>query len=289
MLLAFPVIVFFLLAGPAGADENLEIFVSIPPQAFFVKAVGGEHVNISVMVKPEKSPATYEPSPRQMTNLARSDLYFAVGVPFEQAWLEKFADANPEMRIVHTEKGIEKRPVQRHACGLRRHGPDKEKGIKDPHIWLSPPLVMLQARRILTGLKEADPENSGDYLKNYQAFINRLADLDAWLMRQLSGISETDFMVYHPSWGYFADAYGLCQIPIEIEGKTPKAREVKELIKTAKNKNIEMILVQPQFSTKQAEIIAREIGGRLAVGDPLAEDWENNIKKVAGALKKELK
>lgn len=274
---------------PTAVAESRLVFVSIPPQAHFVKAIGGAHVDVSVMVKPEKSPASYEPSPKQMVRLAKADIYFAVGVPFESAWLEQFASTNPDMPIIHTEAGIEKKPISRHekkAKAAHTHRHDKE-GIKDPHIWLSPPLVMLQARHIATGLRELDPEHADDYEKNYQAFIKQVAALDIRLMKQLDAVSSPRFMVFHPSWGYFADAYGLEQIPIEVEGKTPKARDVKELIQTANARNIRTIFVQPQFSTKQAEIIAREIGGRTVTADPLAKDWAKNLETLADAIQHE--
>ena len=273
-------------AAVAAADP-LAVFVSIPPQAHFVKAVGGGHVDVSVMVKPEKSPASYEPSPRQMVRLAKADIYFAIGVPFESAWLERFASTNPKMSIIHTGAGIEKKPIHRHGKKAdTAHGHDME-GIKDPHIWLSPPLVMLQARRIATGLRKVDPQHAEDYEKNYRSFINQVTALDIRLMKKLDPAANPRFMVFHPSWGYFADAYGLEQIPIEVAGKTPKARDVKELIQTAKARNIRTIFVQPQFSTKQAQIIAREIGGRTVTADPLARDWAENLEALADAIQHE--
>lgn len=272
--------------NPANAGEPLNVYVSIPPQSHFVKAIGGPHVDISVMVSPGQNPASYEPSPRQMVKLARADIYFAIGVPFESAWLKKFAAANPDMRIIHTETGIEKKPIHRHSG---HHKTDhSHEGIRDPHIWLSPPLVMVQARHIMTGLTSHDSANKADYEKNYTAFINRLLELDTFLLNIFADIKRPAFMVFHPSWGYFADAYGLEQIAIEIEGKDPKARDVTALIQTARKNNISVIFAQPQFSVKQAKIIAREIGGTLVQADPLAENWEQNLKQVASAIKEEL-
>jgi zinc transport system substrate-binding protein len=270
-------------AAPAS-DDKLNIFVSIPPQAYFVKKIGGQHAEISVMVEPRQSPASYEPSPRQMVKLARADLYFAIGVPFEAAWLSRFRSANPDMKIIHTEAGVEKKPIDRHGKGQGAHG-SHEAGIQDPHIWLSPPLVMIQARHILDGLISADPDHRADYESGYLRFIRSLAELDLRLMKQLAGIENQRFMVFHPSWGYFADAYGLRQIPIEIEGKEPKAKEVQELIEAARANGIDAIFVQPQFSTRQAGIIADEIGGRLVVADPLAEEWAENLESIAAAIK----
>ncbi len=289
LLTLFGLLLFFALfiQNSANAGTPLNVYVSIPPQAHFVKAIGGPHVNISVMVAPGQNPASYEPSPRQMVKLARADIYFAIGVPFEAAWLDKFADANPDMRIIHTADGIEKRPIHRH-MGHHKTGHSHE-GIKDPHVWLSPPLVMLQARHIITALASLDPGNTADYKKNYAGFINRLVELDTHLLKTFTGIKRPQFMVFHPSWGYFADAYALEQIAIEIDGKDPKAKDVTALIQTAKKNDISIIFAQPQFSVKQAKIIAREIGATIVQADPLAENWEQNLKQVASAIKEELK
>ena len=288
LLTLFGILLFFALfiQNSANAGEPLKVYVSIPPQSHFVKAIGGAQVNVSVMVNPGESPASYEPSPRQMVKLARADIYFAIGVPFETAWLDKFAEANPNMQIIHTDTGIEKKPIHRHD-GHHKTGHSHE-GVKDPHIWLSPPLVMLQARHIMAGLTSLDPANTAAYEKNYEAFINRLVGLDTFLLKQFSDIKSSRFMVFHPSWGYFADAYGLDQIAIEIEGKTPKAKDVTALIQTAKENDISVIFVQPQFSVKQAKIIAKEIGGTIVQADPLAENWTQNLKQVASAVKQEL-
>ncbi len=286
-LIAILLPVFALTQKSANAGEPVNVYVSIPPQSHFVKAIGGAQVDISVMVSPGQNPASYEPSPRQMVKLARADIYFAIGVPFEAAWLDKFAEVNPAMRIIHMETGIEKKPIHRHS-GHHKTGQSQE-GIKDPHIWLSPPLVMVQARHIMAGLTSLDPANTADYKKNYAAFITRIVKLDTALLRQFSDIKSSQFMVFHPSWGYFADAYGLDQIAIETEGNTPKAKDVTSLIQTAQKRDISIIFVQPQFSVKQAKIIAKEIGGKIVQADPLAENWEQNLKQVASAIKEELK
>jgi zinc transport system substrate-binding protein len=168
--------------------------------------------------------------------------------------------------------------------------PDHDHASGDPHVWLSPPLVMLQARNILQPLTEVDPEGRDHYERNYKVFIDEIVDLDAELMATFaqSGGLRT-FMVFHPSWGYFAAAYGLTQVGVESEGKEPKPRELRDLIEFARKKDIAAIFVQPQYSRKSAEAIAREIGAQVAVADPLAADWAQNLRAVAGQFKKALK
>jgi len=278
----------------AWAGERLEVTVSIPPQRYFVQRIGGELVAVSVMVGPGASPATYEPKPRQMAALTRSRIYFTIGVPFEKTWLPKIRAANPEIKIVRTEAGIEKVPLAAH----RSHGQEPEDsdhpadrhGVLDPHVWLSPPLVVLQARQILTALSQADPAHADIFRANYGKFINDIVDLDTELLGLFAGRpGKGRFLVFHPAWGYFARAYNLAQVPIEVEGKAPKAAQLRDLITQAKESGIRVIFVQPQFSAKEAEVIARAIGGRVVPLDPLAEDWLGNLRRVAAEFREVLR
>ena len=280
------------LPPPASAGDRLPVTVSIPPQKYFVERIGGDRVDVSVMVLPGASPATYEPKPQQMVSLAKSKIYFAIGVPFETHWLRKFKDFSPQMTIVSTQSGIQKISMKTH---LHHKGEGVTHGevhseIKDPHIWLAPPLVMLQARNILAALLKADPEHGKLYQANYEKFVRELVDLDLKLMGRFGGAAQgTRFMVYHPAWGYFAWAYGLEQIPIEMEGKSPTPRELQELIAMARKDGIKVIFVQPQFSLKSADIIAEAIGGRVMFANPLALDWSENLVNVAKAFESALK
>jgi zinc transport system substrate-binding protein len=274
---------------PPPAAAKTVVFASILPQRYFIEQIAADRVDVQVMVSPGASPATYEPKPRQMAALSEASAYFAVGVPFETVWLEKIAAANPSMKIVHTENGIDKIPmdVHGHVHGGREDDVDHPPHtVLDPHVWTSPPLVMIQARNILSALIAIDPANQEHYVEHYKRFVRDLADLDTALMKLFSRRERLDrFMVFHPSWGYFADAYGLTQVPIEIEGKAPKPAHLAELIALAREHHVRVIFVQPQFSTQSAELIAREIGGRVVFADPLAADWAANLRKQADAFR----
>ncbi|MCG8685583.1 MAG: zinc ABC transporter substrate-binding protein [Desulfobacterales bacterium] len=307
--------------GSANAAEKLPVFVSIVPQKYFVQQIGSDLVDVKVMVKPGASPATYEPKPRQMAELSNSKLYFSIGVPFENAWLKKISAANPDMKVIHTDHGIDKIAMEaHHHHDEEHHGEehhdgehhdekhhDKEHHAEehheeghhgeehhdhtglDPHIWTSPALVKIQAETILKALQAADPSHKKAYEANFKAFVAKIDALDQELKQTLAGKKGLQFMVFHPAWGYFAKAYGLKQVPIEIEGKDPKPAQLKELIKHAKEEGIKVIFVQPQFSTKSAKTIASEIGGQVAFADPLAEDWMANLRMIAGKFKDALK
>lgn len=298
-LLSFMVLILMSVFGsPVIAGGPVRTFVSIAPQKYFVQQIGREKVHVQVMVRPGASPATYEPRPRQMAALSRTSLYFAIGVPFETAWLDRIVSANPRMRIVHTDRGIEKLAMDtdrhHHENGAGPHensgqehlkaghmGGRDPMGIPDPHIWLSPPLVKIQVRNILAALQQIDPAHGAVYEANAEEFISEINALDADLRRLFSSRQGMRFVVFHPSWGYFAHAYGLNQIPIEMEGKNPKPAQLEKLIAQARKDDIRVVFVQPQFSTRSAALIAGEIGGKVAVADPLAENWAQNLKNVA--------
>lgn len=301
-LIIYLVTVFFWLISSASAADRIPVFVSIAPQAYFVQQIGKDRVDVQVLVEPGADPHTYEPKPQQMVALSRAALYFAVGIEFEKARLDKIIAMNPRLRVVHTDQGIMKLPMSAHdhsgdadhpAEAAHQDVNDHDRvepsphrtGSLDPHIWLSPPLVMQQARTILTALQAADPVHRPDYEAAYRAFILELVDLDAHLRDTFDGLQGSPFLVFHPSWGTFAQAYGLEQVSIEFEGKSPKPAQLKALIERARDQHIKVVFVQPQFSSKSAQQISQAIDGRVVVVDPLAGDWATNLRQAAEEFK----
>jgi len=296
LIVSIAISILFVQSGLAA--ERVPVFVSIPPQQYFVQQIGKDLVDVQVMVRPGANPATYEPRPRQMAALAKAKTYFAIGVPFENAWLPKIAAANPKMRVVHTDHGIKKAPMAahyHHDDAGEHHTADEPdesqhaQGGLDPHIWLAPPLVKIQARTVLAALQEIDPAHKSVYAANCRKFTAEIDRLDDELNQVFSGNKGLRFIVFHPSWGYFARAYELEQVPIEIEGKAPKPAQLKKLIEHARENDIKVVFVQPQFSARSAALVAREIGGQVAFADPLAEHWMANLRNVANKFKLALK
>jgi zinc transport system substrate-binding protein len=282
-----------LLPVPVVA-EALRVFVSVPPQKTFVEKVGGEHVEVHAMVPPGHNPGTYDPSPQQVAALARTHLYLRVGVPFESAWMERIRSANPDMRVVDGRQGMDLRVLERHHHGDAHghdHGDDPHGHHRapDPHVWTSPPRVKQMARTIRDALAGLDPAHAADFERNYEVFAAELDALDRDIRARLAGLPNRRFMVFHPAWGYFADTYGLTQVPIEHEGKQPGARALAELIEMARADDIRVVFVQPQFDRRNAEQIARAIGGRVVAIDPLAADYTDNLRQAAAAIAQALR
>lgn len=274
-----------------ASEKKMSVFVSILPQKYFVEKIGGNLVEVNVMVEPGANPHTYEPKPAQMIKLSSAKIFFTIGINFEDIWLKKITSASPDIKIIRTDKGVQKLVMDEDGHegepGGDKNSHNHEKGEPDPHIWLSPKLVLKQAEIIKNALIEIDPENSQIYEKGHLDFAAEIKALDAELTSIFEKADNRRFIVFHPSWGYFARDYNLEQIPIEIEGKQPKPAQMKKLIITARNLGIKMVFAQPQFSTQTADAIAREIGGKVAFADPLAENWTENLRKTASQFKYE--
>jgi len=270
---------------PAKPANVIHATVSVVPQQYFVQRIGGEHVEVNVMVLPGASPATYEPKPAQLTALAQAEVYFSIGVPFEDAWLAKIASANKDMMLVDTIAGIDRLPMEAHhhdeAEAEAQAGSEHGGGAPNPHVWLSPELVKVQSQAIYEALAQLDPAHKGVFEANLEAFIADIDALEAEIETTLSGLSSGKFMVFHPAWGYFARDFGLEQIPVEVGGQEPSPRELALLIETARQEGIQVIFAQPEFSTEDAETIAQEIGGQVLLISPLAPDWLQNLRNVA--------
>lgn len=287
IILALVVPLIFSLSPCEIGAAPLPVYVSILPQKYFVERIGGERVAVSVMVGPGKSPATYEPTPKQMQNLAATHLYFSIGAPFEKIWLKRLQANHPRLRIVDTIQGIELLSMRAHHHKEEgMHAEEGEKteqrdGLLDPHVWTSPPRVKIMAKHILNALVEEFPNHEKELTANCKAFFKDLDLLTEDIWKKLEPIRNRSFLVFHPSWGYFTDTFKLEQIAIESDGKEPGARSLAQIIEFAKERKIRVIFVQKQFSSVAAGMVAEAIGGRVEAIDPLAEDYLENLRRVA--------
>ena len=265
-----------------------ELTVSISPQKYFVQKIVKDKFDINVMVKPGASPHTYEPKSSQMKSLSNSMIYFYTGVSFENAWLDKFKLSAKNTIFVDTAVGIEKLAMEAHSHEGEEHNEhkdeakhDHENEALDPHIWLDPILVKIQAKNIYDAIVKIDSQNSDFYKTNYEEFLKELDLINNELETILKPYENRAFMVFHPSWGYFAKRYNLEQISVEVEGKEPKPNELVELIKDAKIHDIKIVFVSPQFSQKTAKTISSSINAKVVSIDALDENWASSILSTA--------
>lgn len=301
-------IVFFSLVALTALFAKPTVSTTILPTQYFVKQIAGDSVDINTMVGVGADPHTYEPKPAQVKELEKSDLYFSVGIEFDQIWLEKIQKQYPNLKIIKTDDGIEKLSYsEHHHHGDHEHGEEHadhdhhhdadhdhdgdhhgehehHHGSSDPHIWTDPILVKTQAQTIRDALVSKYPQNKALYEANYEKFISSLDELDKYINSKLANLKSKKFLVYHPSWGYFAKRYGLEQLSVEIDGKEPKPKELAKLIDEVKEEDIKVVFVAPQFSKKSANQIAKETGAKVVEIDQLPLDWDKEIRKMADIL-----
>jgi len=244
---------------------NVNAVVSVLPAQTILSSIGGDKVNVSLMVSPGSSPHTYEPKPSQMKDISNASLYFAIGVEFEDAWLPKFKNQNKSMKIVNLGNGITKIAMEQHTHGSPNAGHEKnadehKHGKFDPHIWTSISNLKIMSKTVLDALVLNDVSNAPYYKKNYEIFLAKLNNTDKEIRTILKNTKRgTKFMVFHPAWGYFAKEYGLVQFAIEVEGKNPTPKQIVFLISEAKEEKVKAVFTAPEFSEKVAIQIAKEV------------------------------
>ena len=417
----------FLLLNVVYAKTN--VVVSILPQQTFVEKIGGDKVNVSTMVKPGSDPHSYEPKASQMKNISKADIYFPIGLEFENTWLDKFASQNKNMQFVEMTKGIElinmakhhhqhaesteheeegsespyewagvfdlkkgtynwsfskvdgnyaekamkmlivkadkkadnlletyektakniftedkttsvenntsletnnsfyklnfdeKQDISTFKIDIKEDGkyifftehlpiefeedehffkdlakndietiasfPKEEHHGKDPHTWTSPDNVKIMAKNIYDTLIKFDSTNKEYYKKNYTNFLEEITQTDKKIKTILSTLpKDSKFMVFHPSWGYFAKEYNLTQLTIEVEGKEPKPKMLQKIIDKARAEHVKAIFTQTEFSDKSAKAIANELNIKVIKETPLAKNWSENLIKMANTIAK---
>ncbi len=275
-------ILFVLLAWAPVSYGKVDVFVSIPPQKWLVDKVGGDLVNAEVLVKEGQNPHTFEPTPRQISELSQAKIWFIMDMEFEKQLVRKISTVAPGLQIVDIADKVKKihmtGPHDEHDEG-GEHGHGDE-GL-DPHVWLSPENLQIMAGSVADALSKTDPENSVQYMGNLARTQTELSQLHQELSVRLKPYEGASFYVFHPSFGYFAKSYSLVQEPVEVGGKSPGPRQLAQLIARAKADHVKVIFVQPQFDPKSAQAIAQSIGGKVVALDALAEDVPENITVMA--------
>lgn len=272
-----------LLCGCISEDSGsgsarVKAVTTIAPLGEFVKAVGGDKVNVTVLIPPGGEPHTFEPSPSQMRNIADADIYVENGAGLE-FWIDRIIQVNQRMLLLDSSKGVELIK----GADDNSQNPGLIQGV-DPHIWLSPRIAKIQVKNICDGFIQVDPSNSEHYIKNRDNYLKELDEVDAYLNSTFAQHQRKKFIVLHPAWSYFARDYGLQEIAINLEEKEPGPKHLEDIIDLARAENITTIFVEPQFNSIMAEVIAKEIKGKVVAIDPLAENYSDNLKHMGDLI-----
>ena len=283
----FSTLLMLLLAGcrPAAAGRGkMQVVCGLPPVAFIAAQLCGDKAEISSMLPEGRSPHDYSPRPVDIRNAGTAKFFFTTGMNFENSAVRALPD---KVEIVDVSKHIRRRRFDDGHGSCDGHGHahhhDDETAL-DPHVWLSPGNAEAIAAVILKSLVAADPDNKSYYQRNFELFKDKLSVIDADMKKRLAPYAGREFLVYHPAFGYFADAAGLRQHPLEINGREMTAVQLANVISKAQKENIKVVFVQKQFNPRTAGELARRINGRALPLDPLAFDLLENFKAMTGAI-----
>ncbi|KAA6349274.1 zinc transport system substrate-binding protein [termite gut metagenome] len=262
------------------SEEQRIITVTIEPQRYFTEAIAGDKFTVTCIVPKGSSPETYDPVPKQLMELSRSEAYLRIGyIGFELSWIDRLTSNAPQVQVFDTSKGIKYIQAGEHTSG-DFHG----NGI-EPHIWCSTANAKIIADNTFNALCTLDKENELYYLTRYDSLCRRIECIDSVIRHILKEGTDRTFMIYHPSLSYYARDYDLQQICIEEGGKEPSPAHLKELIKRCKTEKVHVIFIQPEFDRRNAETVAKETGTTIIPINPLSYNWEEEMIKVAKSMR----
>ena len=242
-----------------NTNQKIVAITSFYPLFEFTKKVGGDRVEVLLLIPFGIEPHDWEPTVKDLQNMQQADLIIINGIGFEN-WVNDFHSINTDVIIVDTSKGI-----ATNENNLVNHS-------TDPHIWLNPVMAKKQVVNIANALMEIDPANKEYYSTNANSYILQLEQLDEKIKNELLQCKKKDFISFHSAFTYFADQYGLVQHSILESNEPhdePTSKNLENMINLAKNLGIDVIFTEEAIDTRTSQVIADEIGGTVLVLSPL--------------------
>ncbi|MGM0437813.1 MAG: metal ABC transporter solute-binding protein, Zn/Mn family [Bacillota bacterium] len=275
LLISILTIFTFLSEDTYAENPKIKIVAGITPLKTFVDKIAGEKVETLVMIPPGYSPANYAPSPSELEKLSDAEYYFTFQMPAEKSnILSKLNNFNKDLELIKIDK-----------ITSEKYEPRKfSDGGIDPHIWMSPKRVKYIIEIITDKLIDLDPKNKDYYQKRSKKYLTKLDEMDKYINEKLYDLKGKSILIYHPVLGYFTEEYGLELKAIEKNGKEATPKRLQELIDFAKNENIKTIFHQSTIDSKQTEVIASEIDGKTVEINPLAENYIENMQRIADLI-----
>ncbi len=255
------------------ADDRLQIVASFFPVYDFARKIAATRAVVTWMVPPGADPHTWEPAAADIAAVGKADLFIYNGAGMEH-WIEAVlaGAGSASLTVVETAAGV---PLR--AGGHTQHVADH--AAVDPHIWLAPALVKIQLANIRDALIQVDPAGAATYHANFDHWAAEVDQLDAAYRAALAPYKGREVVVAHEAFGYLCDAYDLVQLP--VEGLTPDSEpdpaRMAEIIRMARERNIQVVFFDRTASSKVADTLAAEIGARVDVLDPVASLREEEI------------
>jgi ABC-type Zn uptake system ZnuABC Zn-binding protein ZnuA len=265
-------------SGDPGQGRVLDVVATTTQVADFARAVGGDQVRVTSLIKPNVDAHDYEPSPADLDAVARADVVLQNGVGLEE-WLDDtIASSGFGGPVVDTSKGVALRQAD---------------GEPDPHIWQNPRNARLMAANIERALAQAEPAAAPRFEANLTAYTRQLEELDAEVARQVDSLANKKLVTDHDAFGYYVDRYGLelvgTVIPTFDTSAELSGRDVRDLVARIRATKVKAVFTEASLPPKTAETIAGEAGVKVVAGDdalygdslgPAGSDGDTYLKSI---------
>lgn len=268
-------ILFALLFSPFFLFGEL-VLVTVAPHKFFVDQISENTIPVQLMVPVGASSHTYEPTPKQILSAVKGDIWFTIGESFEPKAARSLTTYNPKMQIVDMRPGVNliRDDGHHHCCSCHP-------GAEDVHYWLSARESKAQGLTMFNALSARYPEKKELLTRGYNKFISGLDALDQELAAILKPAEGRSILVSHPAYSYLLRDYGMGQISIEFEGKDPTPFQLTNTLRDARNAKVTKVFVQPQYPSKGATLVAKEIGAKVETLEPYSENYFETMREIA--------
>lgn len=270
-----------------GEEQETDgvVSVSIMPVKYFIDYLTDASLEVNVMVPSGASHATYAPTTSQLRKLSDSDIYFRIGhLGYEQAFIDSLSELNPRMQVINLSDGVEL--IQGEEVD---HGDHVHEGGIDPHIWMSPAVMLSLLPRISEAIAEAYPDLVHTVEARYEELFAEIEGLHREMETLAAGLTQRSFMIFHPALTYMARDYGLEQIAIERHGKEPSPAHLRHIVRQARLNDVRVIFIQEEFDMRSAQLVSEETGATLVRINPLAYEWQEGMTHIMEIFKTYLK
>lgn len=271
-------LVFLSFGGaPWAQEERIPVTASIVPLADFCRQIGGDRVDVQVLVPPGASPHTFEPPPSVVARASSAKLFLYVGVGLEP-WAERLVKSLKKSSVaLEAAKGLPlirdggggELPESKHGGGKQAHS-HSHRGA-NPHIWLDPLLAKEICSKIAEALIRVDPPRKEYYEKNLGKYLEKLEALHQEIQERVNTFRIRKYVCFHPAYVYFSRRYGLEEAGvIELSpGREPSPKHLRNLVAAIREHGIQVVFAEPQLNPRVVEVIALEAGVKVAMLDPL--------------------
>lgn len=251
-------------APRAVESDKLNVVATTTIVGDVARQVGGDAINLTVLLRPGIDPHSYEATPRDVATVAAARVVLANGAGLETFLASLLQNAGSQAEVVVLSEGIDLRELEPHK-GAAEH---QHEGM-DPHVWTDPNNVRVWTKNIEAAFCRLDPQRAGTYKANAEAYRAQLAELDAWVREQVAQIPEANrkLVTDHMTFGYLADRYGLEQAGAILPGFStlaePSSQEMAQLVDTIRQQNIKAVFVGSTVNPSLAQRIANDTGTQL--------------------------